>query len=75
MNGLLFLDEIAVERDEWEGKDVDHPLTEKGKLRVGIPRQDIKTQTRQSLMRRSRLDVFDVGPRYQEPRCDSPQPA
>lgn len=25
---------IAVEREEWEGKDVDRPLTEKGKQRV-----------------------------------------
>jgi phosphohistidine phosphatase len=25
---------IAVEREEWEGKDVDRPLTEKGKRRV-----------------------------------------
>jgi phosphohistidine phosphatase SixA len=25
---------IAVAREEWEGKDVDRPLTEKGKRRV-----------------------------------------
>jgi phosphohistidine phosphatase len=34
MECLLVRHGIAVNREEWEGKDVDRPLTEKGKRRV-----------------------------------------
>lgn len=34
MDCLIVRHGIAVEREEWEGKDVDRPLTEKGKRRV-----------------------------------------
>ena len=34
MDCVLLRHGIAVEREEWEGKDVDRPLTEKGKRRV-----------------------------------------
>jgi len=34
MDCLLFRHGIAVAREEWEGKDVDRPLTERGKQRV-----------------------------------------
>ena len=34
MECVLFRHGIAVKREEWEGKDVDRPLTEKGKRRV-----------------------------------------
>ena len=34
MDCVLLRHGIAVEREEWEGKDVDRPLTEKGKQRV-----------------------------------------
>lgn len=34
MECLLFRHGIAVEREEWEGKDVDRPLTEEGVRRV-----------------------------------------
>jgi len=44
---LLFRHGIAVAREEWEGKDVDRPLTEKGKRRVrevaaGLRRLDVR---------------------------------
>ena len=34
MDCVLFRHGIAVDREEWEGKDVDRPLTGKGKRRV-----------------------------------------
>ncbi len=34
MDCLLFRHGIAVEREEWEGKDIDRPLTDRGKQRV-----------------------------------------
>jgi len=47
MDCLLFRHGIAVAREEWEGKDVDRPLTEKGKRRVrevaaGLRRLDVR---------------------------------
>ena len=50
---------IAVAREEWEGKDVDRPLTEKGKRRVrevaaGLRRLDVRpTVIYASLARRA----------------------
>ncbi|HJS67146.1 MAG TPA: histidine phosphatase family protein [Nitrospiraceae bacterium] len=35
MDCVLLRHGIAVERDEWEGSDVDRPLTERGAKRVG----------------------------------------
>ncbi len=47
MDCLLFRHGIAVAREEWEGKDVDRPLTERGKQRVrqvaaGLRRLDVR---------------------------------
>ena len=47
MDCVLFRHGIAVAREEWEGKDVDRPLTEKGKRRVcqvaaGLSRLDVR---------------------------------
>jgi phosphohistidine phosphatase len=47
MECLLVRHGIAVNREEWEGKDVDRPLTEKGKRRVrevaaGLRRLDVR---------------------------------
>jgi len=47
MDCVLLRHGIAVERDEWEGPDVDRPLTEKGKRRVrevaaGLSRLDVQ---------------------------------
>jgi phosphohistidine phosphatase len=47
MDCLLVRHGIAVDREEWEGKDVDRPLTEKGKRRVrqvaeGLRRLDVR---------------------------------
>ncbi|MGH7147998.1 MAG: SixA phosphatase family protein [Nitrospiraceae bacterium] len=47
MDCVLLRHGIAVEREEWEGKDVDRPLTEKGKQRVcevvaGLNRLDVQ---------------------------------
>ena len=47
MNCVLFRHGIAVDREEWEGKDVDRPLTEKGKRRVrqvaaGLRKLDVR---------------------------------
>jgi phosphohistidine phosphatase len=47
MNCVLFRHGIAVNREEWEGKDVDRPLTEKGKRRVrqvaaGLRKLDVR---------------------------------
>ena len=47
MDCVLVRHGIAVNREEWEGKDVDRPLTEKGKRRVrevaaGLRRLDVR---------------------------------
>ena len=47
MDCLFVRHGIAVAREEWEGKDVDRPLTEKGKQRVrqvaaGLRRLDVR---------------------------------
>ena len=47
MDCLFVRHGIAVEREEWEGKDVDRPLTEKGKRRVrqvaaGLRKLDVR---------------------------------
>jgi len=47
MDCLFVRHGIAVAREEWEGKDVDRPLTEKGKRRVrqvaaGLRRLDVR---------------------------------
>ena len=47
MDCVLFRHGIAVNREEWEGKDVDRPLTEEGKRRVrqvaaGLRRLDMR---------------------------------
>ena len=47
MNGVLFRHGIADDREEWEGKDVDRPLTEKDKRRVrqvaaGLRKLDVR---------------------------------
>ena len=47
MDCMLLRHGIAVAREEWEGKDVDRPLTEKGKRRVrevaaGLRRLDVR---------------------------------
>jgi phosphohistidine phosphatase len=47
MDCVLFRHGIAADREEWEGKDVDRPLTEEGKRRVrqvaaGLRRLDVR---------------------------------
>ena len=47
MDCVLLRHGIAVERDEWEGKDADRPLTERGAKRVaqvaaGLNRLDVQ---------------------------------
>lgn len=47
MDCILFRHGIAVAREEWEGKDVDRPLTEEGRRRVrqvatGLRRLDVR---------------------------------